>query len=286
MHLDYLEIEISEFCNLNCRCCCDFSNLAKEKCFYAYEEYEKDLTRCAEIFSGIDKIRLMGGEPFLNPRIAEYARLAKTLFPDTDLRIVTNGTLLPRTELSLLRELGEIGAFLDISVYPPTKKLKKQINAKLKEAGLGFNFSPQIRMFFKPLLDKPHAGGKTAFENCLFTHCHMLGHGKLAPCSFAYCTYRLNEAFGTAYPEDDLIDIYSDVTAAEIIDRFSHPHAFCRHCAPALIPTKWRGGVTAEQAALADWTSNRDSLYVKALTVLQHAAKKPEMLLRKIVQKR
>ena len=286
MRLDYLEIEIAEFCNLNCRCCANFSNLAKEKCFYEYEEYARDLSRCAELFSGIEKIRLLGGEPFLNPKIAEYARLAKQLFPDADLRIVTNGTLIPQSDRSLLRELGEIGAFLDISIYPKTRKLKAEIKKKLRETELGFNFSPLISFFFKPLLDKPNTNGEKTFENCLFPHCHILSHGKLFPCSFAFCTRRLNEKFGTAYPEDDMIDIYSNITAEEIVARFTHPHAFCRFCAPALIPTKWRCGVTADKAALEDWTSKRDSPYVKALSVLQRAARKPEMLLREIIQKR
>ncbi len=286
MRLDYVEIEIAEFCNLNCRCCADFSNLAREKTFYELGEYRKDLTRMAELFSGIDKIRLMGGEPFLNPRIAEYIAAARALFPDADLRIVTNGTLIPKTDVSVLRDLARNGAFLDISAYPPTRKLKKAIRSKLKEAGLGCNFSPPINIFFKPLLREPDPSAARAFGNCLFTHCHMLGHGRLAPCSFAYCAHRLNEEYGARYPEDDLVNIHSEISAEEIVDRFSRPHEFCRYCSPAMVPTRWRGGTGPGKAALSDWTVDKDAPAVKAIAVVQAAAKKPAMLLRKAVQKR
>lgn len=60
--LDYLEIEISEFCNLNCRGCCDFSNLATEKRIYPFNEYEKDMHRLHELFGGIEKFGKYDGK--------------------------------------------------------------------------------------------------------------------------------------------------------------------------------------------------------------------------------
>lgn len=286
MRLEYIEIEISEYCNLNCRSCSDCSNLSGEKAFYELEEYRKDLSRIAEIFSGIDKIRIMGGEPFLNPEIAEYVNTAKELFPGADLRIVTNGTLIPTTDMRILRELAKSGAFLDISAYPPTRTLKKAIKAKLKEAGLDYNFSPPINFFFKSILDQPVPEAEKAFYNCLFANCHMLGHGKLAPCSFAYCAYRLNREYGTQYPEDDFIDIYSDVSAEEIVSRFAKPHSFCGCCSPALVPKRWVGGITSDKARLSDWTVNRDSFFLKKMAVIQAVWKKPAMFIRKMLQKR
>ena len=286
MDLDYLEIEITEFCNLNCAGCCDCSNLAAEKRFYEFEEYKKDLTRMREIFDGIEKIRLMGGEPFLNPRITDYARFAKELFPGCDLRIVTNGILIPGIQRSILTELKDTGAFLDISNYPPTGRLRSRIKNTLEECGIGYNFGPPMYYFFKTFLDKPDASGDKAFRNCIFSHCHMLGHGRLAPCSYAYCAGRLNEKFGTSYPEDDFIDIYSDIKAEEIIRFFSHTHSFCRYCSTGMVPVRWRGGVTASRAKLSDWTVKRDSPVTKTLAVVQSMMKKPAITLRRLAQRR
>ena len=286
MKLDYLEIEITEFCNLNRAGCCDCSNLATQKRFYDLEEYKKDLARMRELFSGIDKLRLMGGEPFLNPQIADYVISAKELFPESDLRIVTNGIMLPRIDKSLLRELRDAGAFLDISNYPPTRKLRRKIKEALDASGIGYNFGPPMRYFFKAFLDKPALSADTSFGNCIFSHCHMLGHGRLAPCSYAYCAGRLNERFGTDYPEDDFIGIYSDISPEEIVRRFSRTHKFCGYCSPAMVPLKWRGGVTRKDAKLSDWVVKRDSPVTKTLTVLQKAAKRPVESVRRLAQKR
>ncbi|MCR5781400.1 MAG: radical SAM protein [Clostridia bacterium] len=228
----------------------------------------------------------MGGEPFLNPRVAEYARFAKRIFSDCDLRIVTNGTLIPKIRVSLLEELKDEGAFLDISSYPPTVKMRRDIKKTLDAAGIGYNFDPPVRFFFKMLFDRPEPSGDRAFSNCLFSHCHMLGHGRLAPCSCAYCAGRLNEHFGTSYLEDDCVDIYSDTTADEILRKFSHVHECCRYCTPGMVPIRWKSGVTADNAKLSDWVVKRDSAATEMLAVFQRAAKRPLSYLRQIIQKR
>lgn len=286
MTLDYLEVEITEFCNLNCKSCANCSNIAKHNSFYELNEFKKDLLRLSEIFSKIEKIRLMGGEPFLNPDIVEYAKTVKDIFPDCDLRIVTNGLLIPKISTSSFVELKKLGAFLDISNYPPTHKRKKKITNKLKNSGLGYNFGPRMRFFFKFFLNKPSENGHSSFENCFFSHCHMLSHGKLAPCSFAYCARRLNENFGSEFPENDCFDIYSDLSAEDIICKFSHEHEFCRYCSPALIPVKWQGGTTASKAKLSDWVIDINSPLIKMLSVVQRITVGTAIRARKAIQKR
>ena len=105
--LDYLETEITEFCNLNCRGCCDFSNLATEKKIYELEEFTKDFRRMAELFSHIEKIRLMGGEPLLTPQLKEYVRTAREIFPTADIRMVSNGLLIPKLDGDSLKVIKE-----------------------------------------------------------------------------------------------------------------------------------------------------------------------------------
>ncbi|MBQ9552674.1 MAG: radical SAM protein [Clostridia bacterium] len=284
--LDYLEIEICESCNLNCRSCSDGCNLTRVKQFYALDEYKNDLSRMSELFSNIQKLRLMGGEPFLNPDIAAYAEFARQFFPETDLRIVTNGLLIPKISDETLLALKNSNAFLDISNYPPTRKHKAEIVKKLQKVGLGYRFSPPINFFFKTMLDRPMETGEKSFKNCLFSHCHMLGHGKIAPCSYAYCAHRLNAAFGADYPEDDCFDIYSDITADEILDSFSHTHRFCAYCTPAMVPIRWKGGVTAGKAKLTDWTVKKDSPALSVLYPIQAFGRKAAFWLRDKTQKR
>lgn len=61
--LSYLEIKITEHCNLNCSVCCDFGNIA-EADEYGVETYEKDMKRLVQLGVKIKKIRLLGGSRF------------------------------------------------------------------------------------------------------------------------------------------------------------------------------------------------------------------------------
>ena len=65
--LEYVESEITQFCNLNCKGCADFINLVSDKKHYDLEEFMRDYTRLSELFCTVKKIRLMGGESLLNP---------------------------------------------------------------------------------------------------------------------------------------------------------------------------------------------------------------------------
>ena len=71
--IPYFETHITEACNLNCRGCSHFSVLAKPK-HKDLAEFEREYKRLAEI-EEIHTMRLMGGEPLLNPNFMEYLRI-------------------------------------------------------------------------------------------------------------------------------------------------------------------------------------------------------------------
>ncbi len=282
--LDYVEIEITEFCNLNCRGCCDFSNLAKEKKFYEYEEYARDMERMRELFVNIKKIRLMGGEPLLNPRVTDYAAKARELFPDSDIRIVTNGLLLPSFDEQKLAKIKKADVKFDISNYPPTRKIKDKIDLKLSAAGIEYDLGFPMDFFFKNIRKDPSDDPASAFKNCIFTHCHMLGHGRLAPCSYAYCIGRFNAEYGTDYPENDYFDIYADITGEAIIKAFSRPHEFCKCCGKGIVPVKWKGGVRGKDARPQDWQIADTFINTKLIPAAQSLVKPFAMKLRHSIQ--
>ena len=283
--LDYLETEITEFCNLNCRGCCDFSNLATEKKFYELEEFKKDFRRMAELFSHIDKIRLMGGEPLLNPRLKEYVRTTREIFPATDLRIVSNGLLIQKLDDESLKTIKANDCKFDISNYPPTRKMFPQIKERLNAFGIEYDLSFPMNYFFRNILEHPSEDPAPAFRNCIFNHCHMLNHGTLSPCSYAQLTVRLNEAFGLDYPTTDCLNIYSDITGEEIIRRFNNPHEFCKCCGRGIIPFRWEGGVKRDRADKYDWLIKDSFLNTTVAPVVQSILKTPAKKLRAKIQK-
>ncbi len=286
--LDYMETEIVRVCNLNCRGCCDFMNIVRgEDKFYDFSRCCADLERLKELFWGIGKIRLMGGEPLLNPRLADYAEAARRIFPDSDLRIVTNGLLLPGLSPDILARIKNTRCSFDISQYPPTQKKKQQIKAVLDAAGVAYNFSVPMRFFFRNLRARPAEDPAPAFNNCIFTHCHMLGDGRLAPCSYAYCAYRFNRHFGEVYPENDLFDLSDpSLDGWRILEAFRRPHPFCSCCGSGVIPFRWEGHCGPSDARESDWQIRDTFIYTKLAPVLQSAAKKGAVRLRARIQKK
>lgn len=278
----YIEIEISRVCNLNCRGCCDFINLkVPEETWYDFDRYCADLTRFKELYWGVEQLRLLGGEPLLNPRLPEYAEAARRIFPDCDLRIVTNGLLLPRISAQTLRRLREANCSFDISSYPPTVRIKKELKALLDAAGVRYNFSVPMVFFFRNVLEHPVEDPAPAFNNCIFTHCHNLSNGKLGPCTFAFYIYRFNRHFGTDYPEDDFIDLYEpSLTGWQIEERYGKPHPFCKACGSGMTPILWKGNCAPEDARPEDWLIRDTFLNTRVAPVLQRAVRNGALKLR------
>ena len=285
--LDYFETELSETCNLNCRGCCDFSNLLSGRRFYDFDRFCADLRRMKTLFWGVERIRLMGGEPLLNPRLADYVEETRALFPDSDLRIVSNGLLIPSLSKETLARIRAADCSFDISNYPPTRKKKAEIDKTLREAGVQYNLGFPMDHFFRNLRQTPVDDPAPAFRNCIFTHCHMLGPGRLAPCSYAYCAYRFNERFGQTYPETDFVDLYAlDLDGWEIVRRFSEPHPFCRCCGSGISPIRWEGGCRRDDARPEDWQIPPTFFNSRLLPVAQRLIKPAAVRLRERIQKR
>ncbi|MBQ6018606.1 MAG: radical SAM protein [Clostridia bacterium] len=285
--LDYMETELCHVCNLNCKGCCDYSNLHVDTGFYDFDNFVKDLNRMKELFWGIAKIRLMGGEPLMNPRIADYAEKCREIFPDSDLRIVSNGLLLPKIPTDTLERIRDCGCSFDISNYPPSRKNKKEIVAAAERSGVPIKFGVPMNRFLRTILERPTDDPAPAFRNCLFTHCHMMGNGKLAPCSYAYCAYRFNARFGTDYPEDDLLELSDpSLDGWKIVKAFSEPHKYCVCCGRGALPYRWRGHVGPDQAKKEDWLIPDTALSRTVAPVIQKALKPAAVRLRALIQKK
>lgn len=72
--MDYFEIHLVEHCNLKCKACDNYSSIAEEE-YLDIENFENDMKRMRELFSGIQLIRLLGGEPLLHPNLISFCML-------------------------------------------------------------------------------------------------------------------------------------------------------------------------------------------------------------------
>lgn len=90
--VSYLRLSVTDRCNLRCLYC--DGQMRQRLTHFDVLRYEEllDLMGLARSL-GIGKVRLTGGEPFARRDFMEFLERARDRFPDVNLRLTTNGTL-------------------------------------------------------------------------------------------------------------------------------------------------------------------------------------------------
>lgn len=251
-YLGYLETHIINKCNLNCKGCSHFSNIVDEEdSVVDINVFERDFWRLSELFDHIFTIRLMGGEPFLNPDMGKYIEIVRKYFPKTDLRILTNGLLIPNAEDCVLQDIANHNVSLDISCYPVTDRIRDKIEGRLNAYGIKSNFSELVIDFHKRLNVQGDHDINEMYGSCPSKVCTFVSDGKLAICPAPFMSRFLNKRFNTGIDvNDDLLDLYKpDLTPEDIIEYLKKPMKSCGFCS-APEDFKWECGKVPE---LEDW---------------------------------
>lgn len=234
--LRYFLYEVVHHCNLKCKGCDHCAPLASPE-YVDLNRYEKDMKRMSELFPDVRFIGIMGGEPLLHPQIIETVQTARQLFPKTDIKLYTNGILLPKKDEEFWKKMNENNIKIIITVYDIGIDYKKIIDTAKK-----YNVTIYSERKF---LD-----GKLPFDKIKFdikgkqygkfSHffCRHAGRfpsvedGKLYKCTLMCAVRHFNEYFGTDMKlcEKDYIDIHKDITKEELIDYFKKDNPFCKYC--------------------------------------------------------
>ena len=116
IYVPYLETNLIDSCNLNCKGCTHFSVLFNQSEIYPLETFRRDVRRISQVCD-IRLFRLLGGEPLLLKNLDRYITIAREYLPKTDLRIVTNGLLIPQVSKKILeRTIASL-------IFPPMFRL-------------------------------------------------------------------------------------------------------------------------------------------------------------------
>lgn len=227
VHLRYLETHLCDHCNLNCKGCGHFCSLLDTPHFYDIEQFKLDIKKLS---SKIDfaKIRLMGGEPLLHPEVNEFIIATREAFPKCDLRLVTNGILLPKMKENFWDCLRNNNVAIDLSKYPIVNdKISQYLdiiddnNVHLGEIRLAKRFRAWHTLH-------PNNDQKISYRNCTAKYCINLWKSKLYPCPACY-RYYMNEYFKTNLGIPEGLDIYS-MTTEDIVKTFYHDFDACKYC--------------------------------------------------------
>jgi len=252
-YLPYLEFHVADHCNMNCKACEHYSSLVQEPHFTNYEQFEKDFQQLKSYVDDIGVIRIMGGEPLLNPELHKYVRLSRKTYPNARIYVVTNALLIKQISRELIEAMREEEVKFSISYYPPLEgKMDDKIEF-IKEQGIGYTISELNHKFTKKqtLIAQSDEDTVQGFVQCLQASCHNIYEGKLAACFLPFTTKYFNQYFQKELPEDGAIDLYEDgLTIERIKIGLLTPFERCRYCTIAE-EVDW--GITPKPSGLEDW---------------------------------
>lgn len=225
--IPYIELHINEHCNLRCRGCSHFSVFAKES-YKDLGDFRREMKRLSEI-EDVQIIRLMGGEPLLNPDWMEYVRITRHYFPSSKVVLVTNGLLGGRIAPHA-NELNDLNIDITISNYHIERQnishALKYINfSEVHEKGNLYNISLTLY---------PSMSNEVAFSLCDLqeNHWHYFADGRMYPCCIAGTIKTFWEHFNLDFgfnQEECGIDIFTH-TAEEIEEFINKPCKLCAYC--------------------------------------------------------
>lgn len=231
--LYHFEIHITDHCNLNCKGCAHFSNLCAPS-FADIEEFETDMRAMARNFSAVRQIYLLGGEPLLHPRVTEFVRSSRDIFPRTRIYLMTNGTLVMKMEDEFWEALAESQVTLLCDAYPIGLPVQ-DIDARGREFGATVEWTRSRTEFFKIPIDL--AGGNdpaASFDACQgYNNCPIVRDGRLYPCAYVAYADVFSEYFGLEglHPtEKDSVDVRDAEDPDALMEFLSSPVPWCAHC--------------------------------------------------------
>ncbi|WP_424184730.1 4Fe-4S cluster-binding domain-containing protein [Actinokineospora sp. G85] len=224
--LKYLDVVVTEACSMKCQDC---SNLMQ---YYTKPRHsDLDLVRSAvdRIMESIDRIyefRVLGGEPFVNPRVHRVVDQLTAYSSVEKVVLYTNATIVPKGET--LRSLLHPKVVVDITNYGQHSRKLDQLVEVLSENNIAHvvkipEWTDSGRLRFVPrapeVLDD-------MFDNCCVNDILTLLNGKLYRCPFSANGTNLG-----AIPEaeDEVVDLTGDLAGVQLRERLEALYTRRKH---------------------------------------------------------
>lgn len=231
-----IEFDVCRHCNLNCSGCSSFSPLIDEPLFADFNLFKGDMERLSYLLNAnLGKLLLMGGEPLLHPDINSFAQAARRYFPNTTIKIVTNGIMLENMTEEFWNSCKKNNIVISVTKYPiklnfeKMRELSQYYEVDFEFFGIAVDKSTWNIAFDCDGRQNPHK----SFINCFFAnYCVTLNNGKISTCSPILRIDIFNKHFKKDLDvcKSDYIDIYKAETGREILEFLAQPIPFCRYC--------------------------------------------------------
>ena len=235
LYINSLEFEVAHHCNLNCKGCNHFSSLSPEG-YADLEQFAKDLERILELVDHVGRIRLLGGEPLLNPELYRFVEEARRIDKSDPVEVWTNGLLLLSAPEKLFEAMNECGATFMITVYPPVRKKFPEIQKHLDEKKVRYKVFNEVDMFNGQINPEGDSDPAMAESVCFSSECHMFEEGYISKCQIAHRLEVYMKRFSLPKPKEEFrLNLYDkELDSRKLIEYLFSPISMCRYCG------KWR----------------------------------------------
>lgn len=142
-----LNLDFTTHCDRRCAECCAGIGITRQALRHYPWEY---FATAAEVFRGIPRINLVGGEPTFHPQFAEYVPRLKDLFGSRRLTMTTNGWGIRKHRDVIVRCFDAV-EFTDYHIAERTDYFREHIAPALPEHSIfdagpdAVNFTPRSR---------------------------------------------------------------------------------------------------------------------------------------------
>lgn len=248
--INQVQIHVVDHCNLNCVRCTHFSPIADNHFYLNKVDFEKDIKRLSELTNGdVEELQLAGGEPLLHPECHIFPAIVRKYFPNTNIVIITNGTLFEEVGEEFYNSCRVHHVQLWVTLYPISVDYDA-VRDMLKKRGINFVMGNSGNSEKEPkemwgVAYKLLGGldGQKNFEECP-GRCFMLRSGRMHICTQGAYSDLLNNYFHTNFPEPEVngISIYEVDSLEELTERLAKRIPFCDYCDTLnrMPPIPWR----------------------------------------------
>ena len=229
-----LEVHLSENCNLNCSYCCHFAQLAEEE-YLLPADFEKSLSSIRkDVLNRFGILRLMGGEPLLNPCVKEIIAIARKFFCGK-IELVTNGILLKKQDSALFRACVDNGVELRITRYPIAvdyNRIVRELHVRFPKLKIADHRDDNLFCHFRLDLSGSQDQDER-YSSCRIVQemfCQQLVGTRIYACPYGAHIRHFNKRFGYDLADEEYLDLANVKEFGEVEKWKGKSKRFCRYC--------------------------------------------------------
>lgn len=251
-----IELHAAEHCNLNCKNCSMFCGLVKTPSFPDFEKMKDGLMQLKKYIDHVKKVRIIGGEPLLNPDLYRYVDLVRELFPYTDIRVITNGLLVTKMNQELIDSLKRNRVTFIVTGYKPIMYEHEKIHYFLESNGIKHEISDVVTEFQKIYNYRGESDIQNNFKACHWKKsCATFYNGCIATCFVPFVIHYLSDTFSLDIQQSGVLDLFGeDLTTSRIHKFLNTPFDLCKYCNDRRITAEWELISKRSKSCVTDWS--------------------------------